>query len=186
VDVPLYLTLGVAAVAAKASIALFTLMVFGPWIGLSWKARRSLADATAVQLTRDPDALARAVARMEGRTVAIEGADPVSFLFPFWTRWTAEVVPKGDDVTSNLVRMHLPLEKRLGALLRLGASPESIADAPATKDDPTTARDVLQLAGMTLLAVALVGACIAFSFLTMALVLWGLWALLQLIFFWSD
>jgi Zn-dependent protease with chaperone function len=73
VDVPLYLTLGVSAIASKAAIALFTLLLFGPWVALLWRSRRRLADATAVQLTRNPDALVRAIREMEGRNVAVEG-----------------------------------------------------------------------------------------------------------------
>ena len=88
VALPLWVVLGPGAIASKAAIALFTLLVFGPWTALLWRARRRLADATAVQLTRYPDGLARAVTLMESRDVAIENGDAVSFLFPFWTRWT--------------------------------------------------------------------------------------------------
>ena len=94
VYVPLYLTMGVGTIAAKGAIALFTLLVVGPWVSLLWRARRRLADATAVQLTRNPDALARAVTEMDARNVAVEGGAPVSFLFPFWTRWTPDAPPR--------------------------------------------------------------------------------------------
>ena len=60
---PLIATLGLASIAAKQSIGLFTTLVLGPWLAAMWRARRRLADATAVQLTRNPAALARAVKR---------------------------------------------------------------------------------------------------------------------------
>jgi hypothetical protein len=34
IDLSLYLTLGVSAIASKAAIALFTRLVFGPWLSL--------------------------------------------------------------------------------------------------------------------------------------------------------
>ena len=121
IDLPLYVTLGVGAIASKAAIALFTLLVFGPWVALLWRSRRRLADATAVQLTRNPDALARAVREMEGRNVAVEGGAAVSFLFPFWTRWTPEA-PARDDIMAHVVGTQLEIDKRLASLHALGAA----------------------------------------------------------------
>jgi hypothetical protein len=43
---PLLLTVGVAAIAAKAVIWLFTLLVSGPIVAFLWRTRRRLADAT--------------------------------------------------------------------------------------------------------------------------------------------
>ncbi len=184
VDLPLYLTLGVGAIASKAAIALFTLLVFGPWVAMLWRARRRLADATAVQLTRHPDALARAVAEMEGRNVAIESGAAVSFLFPFWTRWTPDAPPR-DDIMAHVVGTQLELDKRLASLRRLGASSEAVStptvkgvDAP----DVTTWRSVLSFAGWTVVALALVSACIAFNLVTTSLLLWGVWSVLLLVF----
>jgi Zn-dependent protease with chaperone function len=184
VGVPLYLTLGVGAIASKAAIALFTLLVFGPWLALLWRARRRLADATAVQLTRYPDALARAVKTMESRNVAVEGGAAVSFLFPFWTRWTPDA-PARDDVMAHVVGTQLEVGKRLASLRALGASPgvvEGDSHAPKHPEDAATWRQHLfTFLGWGTVAIALVAACIAFNLLATSLLLWAVWAVLQLI-----
>jgi Zn-dependent protease with chaperone function len=182
VAVPLYLTLGVGAIASKAAIALFTLLVFGPWVALLWRARRRLADATAVQLTRYPDALARAVTSMEGRDVAMEGGAPVSFLFPFWTRWTPDAPPR-EDVLAHVVGTQLEFDKRLASLRALGASPDvaiaGSAGASQKEDAAGRRRDLRMFLGWGAIAIALVAACIAFNVLTTSLLLWGVWVVLQ-------
>jgi Zn-dependent protease with chaperone function len=184
VAVPLYLTLGVGAIASKAAIALFTLLVFGPWLALLWRARRRLADATAVQLTRYPDALARAVRTMESRNVAVEGGAPVSFLFPFWTRWTPDAPPR-DDVMAHVVGTQLDVDKRLASLRALGAAPDAIAadsqTAKRQQDAATFRQDLFTFLGWGAVAIALVVSCIAFNLLTTSLLLWAVWAVLQLI-----
>jgi Zn-dependent protease with chaperone function len=182
VDVPLYLTMGIGAIAAKAAIALFTLLVFGPWVARLWRARRRLADATAVQLTRYPDALARAVREMEGRNVAVEGGAAVSFLFPFWTRWTPDT-PARDDVTAHVVGTQLDPDQRLKFLRQLGASPnEGAAGVSVRASTRTTLREIARFVGWSALALVLVVACVAFNLLTMSFLLWGVWTVLWTVF----
>lgn len=84
VQIPLIATVGLAAIAAKQAIALFTALVLGPWLAAMWRARRRLADATAVQLTRNPEALARAIRDLEAGDVEVPGGWVVNFLFPVW------------------------------------------------------------------------------------------------------
>jgi Zn-dependent protease with chaperone function len=54
---------------AAATVHLLTMLgtwlAFGPALGALWRARRYLADATAVQLTRNPHGLANALHRLE-------------------------------------------------------------------------------------------------------------------------
>jgi hypothetical protein len=45
----------------------FISFVVGPLLALVWRSRRYLADATAVQLTRNPDGLARALASLSAK-----------------------------------------------------------------------------------------------------------------------
>ncbi len=52
-----------------------------PLLALLWRARRYLADATAVQLTRYPDGLARAIARLAFRADVLPGGAWSSHLF---------------------------------------------------------------------------------------------------------
>lgn len=77
--------------------SLLTLILAGPWmagfffdlacaflifplLALAWRRRKYLADATAVRLTRDPDALAGALAQLGSRHAAVHGVDPVALL----------------------------------------------------------------------------------------------------------
>ena len=177
VDLPLFIVVGPGAIASKAAIALFTLLVFGPWVALLWRARRRLADATAVELTRNPTALARAVREMETRNVAVDGGAPVSFLFPFWTRWTPDAPPR-DDIMTHVVGTQLELDDRLRSLTRLGASPSAVSAGP----DRATWQEWTTFAGWTLVAVSLVGLCIALNLLATSLLLWAVWGVLTFVF----
>jgi Zn-dependent protease with chaperone function len=61
----------VAAIAYSLTRMLVGGLVVAPIMGAMWRRRRLLADATAVELTRDPDALARALTQLRdnGATV---------------------------------------------------------------------------------------------------------------------
>jgi hypothetical protein len=59
----------------------FSWAVFGPLMGLLWHTRQYLADASAVQLTRDPDGLARALQTLNEEPGEIPGGDWASHLF---------------------------------------------------------------------------------------------------------
>jgi hypothetical protein len=59
----------------------FMWLLVGPLIAATWRTRRHLADATAVQLTRYPDGLSGALARLATRDDVIAGARWSSHLF---------------------------------------------------------------------------------------------------------
>ena len=80
---PVLVTVGPAAIAAKAIIWL-TVFLMGPFVSMLWRTRRKLADATAVQLTRYPGALADAYRTLAGLDMKVPGAVAVHFLFPVW------------------------------------------------------------------------------------------------------
>ncbi len=69
---------------------IFVWLIVGPLIAATWRARKYLADATAVQLTRYPDGLARGLARLATADDAIPGAAWSSHLFVVGsqTHWT--------------------------------------------------------------------------------------------------
>jgi Zn-dependent protease with chaperone function len=121
VYLPLLVTVGLAAIVSKTIIWLFTLVVAGPIVAFLWRTRRRLADATAVELTRYPGALADALRALAPLDVVVPGAVPVHFLFPVWH----PDVDRDDtrtDVTSVILRLQLRLEPRLRRLERLGAA----------------------------------------------------------------
>ncbi|HZD93087.1 MAG TPA: hypothetical protein VE133_02475, partial [Candidatus Sulfotelmatobacter sp.] len=66
----------------------FLNVLLGPCMALLWRTRRYLADASSVELTRDPDAMARALQRLSEDTTAIAGGEWATHLFI--------VNPKGD------------------------------------------------------------------------------------------
>ena len=116
---PVLLTIGPAAIAAKAIIWL-TVFVMAPFISVLWRTRRKLADATAIQLTRYPAALADAYRTLAGLDMKVPGAVEVHFLFPVWDPGV-DLDQTRQDVTSAVMHLQLPLEPRLRRLERLGA-----------------------------------------------------------------
>jgi Zn-dependent protease with chaperone function len=127
VKVPLIAVVGLSTIAARESTNLFTLLVFGPWLAAMWRARRRLADATAVQLTRNPFALASAVRTLATCDVEVPGGWPVYFLFPVWVPVTNQAASEFTGASANVVGMRLDPEPRLRQLAALGASMDADA-----------------------------------------------------------
>jgi Zn-dependent protease with chaperone function len=67
--------------AVKLLLWFFSWAVLGPLMGLLWHTRQYLADASAVQLTRDPDGLARALQKLNEEPGEIPGGNWASHLF---------------------------------------------------------------------------------------------------------
>jgi Zn-dependent protease with chaperone function len=111
-----------ASQSVKWTLFLCTSAVVGPMLALLWRARRYLADATAVQLTRNPEALWQALIHLGRSGGGIEGADSVSYLFivgPESVAWTG----RGDKMgTNSLAAFHPPLDRRLRRIERQGAT----------------------------------------------------------------
>jgi Zn-dependent protease with chaperone function len=68
-------------VAIKLSLWFFSIAVLGPAMALLWRTRCYLADASAVQLTRNPDSLASALQKLSHEPGEIPGGDWASHLF---------------------------------------------------------------------------------------------------------
>jgi Zn-dependent protease with chaperone function len=100
--------------AVKWSLYLFTLVLVGPMLALLWRARRYLADATAVQLTRNPDALHAALARLTRSAGVVPGGASTAYLFI--------VGPLVRLRTYGLIGFHPDLGRRLGRLRAQGAA----------------------------------------------------------------
>jgi Zn-dependent protease with chaperone function len=92
------------------------MLVLAPLVALAWRQRKYMADATAVRLTRDPDALAG----------ALQALDHTNTAAPF-AAWVAHlaVVNAGGAARSpfggSIVSMYPSLSRRLRALQRMGA-----------------------------------------------------------------
>jgi len=67
--------------AVKITLWFFTYGLLGPCMAMLWRARRYLADATAIQLTRNPDGLAAALQQLNSDDTGIPGGFWASHLF---------------------------------------------------------------------------------------------------------
>jgi Zn-dependent protease with chaperone function len=90
---------------------LMTQMFLAPLIALAWRQRKYMADATAVQLTRDPDTLAG--------TLAAVGDAPTS-ITP-WVSHLAVVDPRSIGAFGSVVPIFPSVARRVAALTRMGA-----------------------------------------------------------------
>ena len=178
--VPLLLTVGLAAIAAKTIIWLFTLVLAGPIVAYLWRTRRRLADATAVQLTRYPEALADALRSLAGLDMVVPGAVPVHFLFPVWDP-AVDQDNKRTDVTSVLIRMQLRLEPRLRRLERLGASVRRDAAALPEGAAGETLRELAASAGWICVGALLLAALLVVSALSAGGALYAIGWLLDVV-----
>ncbi|HEY8514783.1 MAG TPA: M48 family metalloprotease [Candidatus Binatia bacterium] len=77
----LFLPLALFGTLAKVLVLLTVLFVLGPLLALALRSRRYLADATAVELTRNPDALARALTDLAARGGVIDAGRWLEHLF---------------------------------------------------------------------------------------------------------
>jgi Zn-dependent protease with chaperone function len=175
VYIPLLLTVAPAAIAAK-TITWLTVFLTGPLVAVLWRARRWLADATAVQLTRHPEALAQALRTLAGLDMKVPGAVAVHFLFPVWDP-AVDRDNSRTDVTSALLHMQLPFESRLRRLQRLGASGER--PAGWTPPEEYSLRDIAAAAGWLIVGALFLAVVLALSALGAAAVLYVLGWLLH-------
>jgi Zn-dependent protease with chaperone function len=107
----------------------FVSFVVAPLLALVWRTRRYRADATAVQLTRNPDALARALASLSAKGGMVPGAGWAAPLFIIGPRSgrsgsfgpaAARSGMLGDDF--GLLSFDPPMKPRMSRLRRQGAS----------------------------------------------------------------
>jgi Zn-dependent protease with chaperone function len=94
-------------VAIQMTLWFFLSALLGPCMALLWRTRRYLADATAVQLTRNPDALASALEQLSGNDAAMPAGAWAAHLFI--------VNPKGDTSLGE----RQPTADEIGMGLRL-------------------------------------------------------------------
>lgn len=96
-------------------VMMSTLLVVGPVLGALWRTRRYLADASAVQLTRNPDGMARAL-----RSLANAGGFPAGWssrlLFVVWSG------PAGGGSGPSIAGgLHPRIDRRIRRLEATGA-----------------------------------------------------------------
>ena len=118
------LTLGSYVVQFAVFFSSFA--VIGPIVSFMWRTRRHLADAMAVQLTRNPDSLARALRHLATETTVVPKGDEMSLLFVVWP---ATVASK-HAVVGQFARMHPKPHQRQRRLIALGAESVVVQTPP--------------------------------------------------------
>ncbi len=107
---------------AKAATGFMLIFASAP-VGLLWRSRKYLADATGVQLTRNPTSLYRALVRMSEVSVIVPGAGTVSHLFVVAPEAAGHSEASFSDREGLLMGMYPSLPHRLARLTRMGAVP---------------------------------------------------------------
>jgi Zn-dependent protease with chaperone function len=135
-------------------LLLWCLLILKWPLQLLWRARRYLADSSAVQLTRDPNALATALSLLATHAEIPDGGKRRSYLFMCGT----ERKPRGidrQDVARGMfaglnLEMHPRLDKRLKRLAAMGAT---------SVEGRASERSLLS--GLTQLGIARAALCVA-------------------------
>jgi Zn-dependent protease with chaperone function len=124
------LPLALLNILLRMVLWLWVSLLLGIIVALLWHNRRYFADASAVQLTRDPDALAGALRKLSVHGGVPPGGEAVEFVFFFGRERAAE---HGFGTKSGLVLPLQPsLRRRLRRLIAMGAKPDTSrhADVP--------------------------------------------------------
>jgi len=93
-------------------------MVLGWPLALLWRARRYLADSTAVQLTRNPDALASGLLQLAAHAGVPAGGESRDYLFVHGTQRKSGIFER----SGTFMSMHPSIERRLKRLRAMGAA----------------------------------------------------------------
>ncbi|HKV92767.1 MAG TPA: M48 family metalloprotease [Candidatus Angelobacter sp.] len=113
--------------AVEITLWFFLNILLGPCMALLWRTRRYLADASAVELTRNPDALAHALQRLSEDTTALAGGEWATHLFV--------VDPKGDHTLGDLQ----PSDEQKRNIIQAWASTAHLSSAPSSSPAATPA-----------------------------------------------
>jgi Zn-dependent protease with chaperone function len=111
---------------------IFGMVLVNPMLRRRWRARRYLADATAVELTRNPTALATALAALHPARVP-DGAEWAAHLFVVGSDGTAGSGGAGRPEPPAVTTFGAPVGTRIQRLRRLGAEVDEAPDAPRAR-----------------------------------------------------
>ncbi len=95
----LFVPYALASLVARVVLFLTVGVLLGPLVALAWRARRHLADATAVQLTRYPVGLASALVWLVDHGTTVPGAE-----------WAAHLFIVGPEVFTDRARIRYDAE----------------------------------------------------------------------------
>jgi Zn-dependent protease with chaperone function len=184
------LPLILGAQVVRFAIFISSVVLIGPIVSFMWRTRRHLADAMAVELTRNPNSLVTALHKLGvSPQSTVKGAEGLGFLFVVWPG-TVSSSANGTAVVGQFQRMHPKLHKRQRRLRALGAT--NVSDAQASGDRWTPGKSfaviLLSLLIGPLMAIALGLSVVVLAMLTMLTLLmmmflmFAVWGGLKLIF----
>jgi hypothetical protein len=128
-------------------------MLLKPLVSCAWRERKYMADAVAVRLTRNPDAVDGALVAMDRSGAGVGIAD--------WAGHLCIVEPRSAADGGLLGRSFVPifpsLARRHGALVRLGAAEHDLAGRPGMSLPPWA---IAALAAVGVLVVVLLAVVI--------------------------
>jgi Zn-dependent protease with chaperone function len=111
-----------AAMMPQVLLSLLIMVALQPALALLWRTRRYLADATAVQLTRNPDGLARGFTAMVREGSGIPGG-----------KWATPLFVIGAEGANARMSQEMRRQMRRQIAARTGDDPDAVdPDAPMT------------------------------------------------------
>jgi Zn-dependent protease with chaperone function len=183
------LPLILGAQVVRFAIFISSVILIGPIVSFMWQTRRHLADAMAVQLTRNPNSLVTALHKLSiSQKATVKGADGLGFLFIVWPGSIGS--SRDTAVIGQFQRMHPKLHKRQRRLRALGATNVSTAQASGDRWTPGKTFGVVLLTLLIgpLMAIALGLSIVVLGMLTMLtlmimmMLMFAVWGGLKLIF----
>jgi Zn-dependent protease with chaperone function len=129
--------------AVELTLWFFLNLLLGPCMALLWRTRRYLADAGAVELTRNPDALAGALQSLSEDTTAVAGGHWASHLFVVNPGGDSSL--RGDTPSGEQQRKFLEAWRATAGAGSSAASPTGAAASPPA-DFASARREMMSLA----------------------------------------
>ncbi len=120
-------------IAVELTLWVFLQMLLGPCMALLWRTRRHLADASSVEFTRNPDALATALQQLGEDSNAIAGGEWASHLFV--------MNPRGDRSLHGAD----PEARQTQKMLEAWRATASAGDVPTSAQPETGSNDLKQV-----------------------------------------
>ncbi|HET9365645.1 MAG TPA: M48 family metalloprotease, partial [Candidatus Angelobacter sp.] len=134
--------------AVEITLWFFLNIMLGPCMALLWRTRRYLADASAVELTRNPDALARALQRLSEDTTALAGGEWATHLFV--VNPTGDRTLRGEEPSDEQKRKFIAAWASTAHLSSAPSSSPAVAPAgaPVSQQDYVNVRKQMMLTAM--------------------------------------
>jgi Zn-dependent protease with chaperone function len=130
--------------AIEITLWFFLNVLLGPCMALLWRTRRYLADATSVELTRNPDALARALQRLSDDSTSLSGGEWATHLFV--VNPTGDRTLRGQEPNPEQMRKAVEAWKATAHLSISPTNPGAVKTPVPAQDYATVRKEMLAMA----------------------------------------